>query len=268
MSGIEITSPHNPIVRQLAGLREARKRKRSDWVRIDGARELHRALDAALPLRAVLVCRSRLHGDEAISALNRCAEAGLRALELSERLYDSLRYGERDEGICAAVSWSPADLDSLPLRPNPLLLVLDGVEKPGNLGATLRSAEAAGADAVIVCDSRVDPRNPNVVRASMGTLFTQPVARAQAAELRHWLRANGIAAVCAIVDAATLYDETDLRRPIALILGAEHSGLDASWREAADVALRLPMHGHADSLNLSVSAGILLYEAQRQRRAP
>jgi TrmH family RNA methyltransferase len=225
-----------------------------------------RARDAKLTLRAVLACRALLRDEAARAALARCEQAGLPALWLSEKVYDALRYGERDEGLCAAVSWSPLPLESLRPRANPLLLVLDGIEKPGNLGATLRSAEAAGADALILCDARIDPRNPNVVRASLGTLFTLTVVRCGAKPLRTWLRARSIVAACAIVDAATLYDEVDLRRPLALVLGAEHSGLDARWRDAADIALRLPMHGRGDSLNVSVSAGILLYEAQRQRR--
>lgn len=265
MSRELLTSMANPVVKQLAALRDNRARKKSDWVRIDGAIELDRALDAGLPLRALLCCIERMHGAQARRALERAEATGLRAREITPELYDKLRYGERDEGLCAAVSWSPSALAELRPAEKALLLVLDGIEKPGNLGAVLRSAEGAGADAVLLCDAPLDPRNPNVVRASLGTLFTLPLVQCGADELMRWLREREIAIACALVDAPEPYTAVDLRGPTALVLGAEHSGLGPNWRRSADLGLRIPMHGRADSLNLSVSAALLLYEARRQR---
>ncbi len=180
---------------------------------------------------------------------------------------DALAFGDRNEGVVATVRIPDHafDLDRLRLPPDPLVVVLEGVEKPGNLGAVLRSADGAGADAVIAADPRADLFNPNAIRASLGTIFAVPVAAGGSAAVRDGLRAVGVALVAARVDALTAYTEVDLRGPVAIVLGSETAGLSDCWSGDATVPVRLPMLGVADSLNVSIAAAVLLYEARRQR---
>jgi TrmH family RNA methyltransferase len=156
-------------------------------------------------------------------------------------------------------------LDALDVGPDPLVVVLEGVEKPGNLGAVLRSADAAGGDAVIVADPRTDLFNPNAIRASLGTMFTVPVAAGSSAQVRAWLDERGIAVVAARVGSILPYTDADLRGPVALVLGSEADGLTEAWTGDAVMPISLPMHGVGDSLNVSITAAVLLYEARRQR---
>lgn len=260
-----ITSPRNPVVKTLASLREARARKREGLTRIDGARELMRALDAGLQLEHFVICPERVT-DDARQVIERAGEGNRPPLLVNEKVYDELRYGDRDEGLCASVAWTASELAALELSDAPLLLVLEGIEKPGNLGACLRTADAAGVDAVILCDSAIDPSNPNAVRASLGTLFTVPVAAATAGATRAWLEPQRIRVASAIVEARMDYTEANLAGPVAIALGSEHAGLGSVWREHPEEGVRIPMAGRADSLNVSVAAAILLFEARRQRR--
>ena len=251
--------------KRLNKLLESRERRKTGLTRVDGARELQRALDANLPVEILMVCPERLRGQEARRALAAAEARSRPALLLDEKLYEQLRFGERDEGLCAAVRWSPRSLTELDLPPEPLVLLLEAVEKPGNLGAVLRSADAAGADAVVLCDAAIEPSNPNAVRASLGTLFTVRLAQASSEEAISWLRTREIRLHAAVVDAAKRYTDCDLRGAVALAFGAEHAGLGDSWRGENFEGMSIPMRGKADSLNLSVAAGIVLYEALRQR---
>jgi TrmH family RNA methyltransferase len=158
-------------------------------------------------------------------------------------------------------------LDDLDLTDEPLVVVVEGVEKPGNLGAVLRSADGAGADALIAASPRTDLMNPNAIRASAGTIFSLPIAAAPTDEVIGWLRARSISIVATLVDAETLYTDTDLTGGVAIAFGSEADGLTAGWRAADIATVRLPMRGIADSLNVSVSAAVVLYEARRQRDA-
>jgi TrmH family RNA methyltransferase len=156
-------------------------------------------------------------------------------------------------------------LDALPLPPDPLVLVLEAVEKPGNLGAVLRSADGAGVDAVILADPRTDPFNPNAVRASLGTIFATRLAAASSDEVRRWLLARDVRILAARVDGAVDYTDADLRAGVAIVLGSEAEGLTDEWSGEGVIAIRLPMLGIADSLNVSITAAVLAYEARRQR---
>ncbi|HEU0242589.1 MAG TPA: TrmH family RNA methyltransferase, partial [Candidatus Limnocylindrales bacterium] len=180
---------------------------------------------------------------------------------------DRLGYGERSEGVVATVRIPDTSLAALTgaLPPDPLVVVLEAVEKPGNLGAVLRSADAAGADAVILANPRTDLFNPNAIRASLGTVFAVPVAAGGAAAVRAWLESAGMRVLAARVEAAIPYTEADLRGPVALVLGSEADGLTEAWTGGDVTAVSLPMLGVADSLNVSVTAAVLLYEARRQR---
>ena len=263
-----LTSLQNPRVKQLVKLQNARERRRSGLTRIDGGRELLRALAAGLRPRTVYLCQERLREGEPADAVARAEAAGVEVQPVDEAVYEKIRYGDRDEGLCAVAAWAPLALDAL--RPAEwdgpaFLLVVEGAEKPGNLGALLRTADGAGVHAVLLADPVCEPANPNVVRASMGTLFTQPVAVDSAEAIRDWLRRHGIAPVTTRPQATRLYTDEDLRVPLAVVMGSEHSGLSAGWDVAESHGVRLPMAGVSDSLNLAAATAAILYEVVRQR---
>ncbi|MBO4475243.1 MAG: RNA methyltransferase [Bacteroidales bacterium] len=189
-----------------------------------------------------------------------------RVFEVSREVYDKVAYRGGTEGIIAEVFARNLTLDELELPQNPLIAVLESVEKPGNLGAVLRSADAAGADALLVCDPLTDIYNPNVIRASIGAVFTVPVVACTSAEAIGWLKRNGIRILTAQLQDSSAYYDCDMRRGTALVMGTESTGLSQAWRDAADAHIRIPMLGRLDSLNVSVSASILLFEAVRQRQ--
>ncbi len=191
---------------------------------------------------------------------------GAAVVRATAGVLDRLAYGDRSEGIVAVVRIPERPLAAVPLPDDALVVVLEGVEKPGNLGAVLRTADAAGADAVIAADPRTDLFNPNAIRASLGTIFTVPVAAAPSDDVRAWLTAAGIGVLAARVGAATDYATADLRGPVAVVLGSEAHGLSAAWDGDGVTPVSLPMHGVGDSLNVSITAAVLLYEARRQRR--
>jgi TrmH family RNA methyltransferase len=259
-----ISSAVNPRIKAAAALRERVERDRRGLTIVDGVRELGRAVEAGAAVEEAFACPEEI-GDDAARLVRLLRDRGVPVIEVSESVLGRLAFGERAEGIVAVVRMSPLDIERLTIGPDALLVVLEGVEKPGNLGAVLRSADGAGADAVLVADPRTDPWNPNVIRASLGTIFSVPVAVATAARTRAWLADQAVAMVTARVDATLLYTETDMRGPTAIILGSEATGLGEAWTGPGLTAVRVPMRGAADSLNVSVTAAILLYEARRQR---
>ena len=260
-----ITSVANPRLKAAAALRETRERRRTGRTLVDGAREARRALDAGVPVVEAFVCESLLAGADAVAALAAVRERAIPVVDVGEAAFGKLAFGDRAEGIVLVVSWAPRSLDALELPPDPFLLVVEGVEKPGNLGAVLRTADGAGVDAVIAASPRTDLSNPNVVRASAGTLFASAVASAPSEQVRAWLRERGIRTIAARVDASRSYADATLTGPLALVLGAEDQGLSDVWTDDDIDGVRLPMHGVADSLNVSVTAAVLAYEARRQR---
>ena len=193
--------------------------------------------------------------------------AGPAVYEVSPAVYDKIAYRGGTEGIIATVHCRDHSLEDLQLPENPLIVVLESVEKPGNLGAVLRSADAARADAVIVCDPLTDLYNPNLIRASIGAVFTVPTLAVSSEEAIAWLRGHGIRILTAQLQDSSLYYDTDMSGPTALVMGTESTGLTDRWRQAADAHIRIPMRGALDSLNVSVSTAILLFEAVRQRLA-
>ena len=191
----------------------------------------------------------------------------IRVFEVSEAIYDKIAYRGGTEGVIAEVKVKQRRLEDLQLPKNPLIVVLEAVEKPGNLGAVLRSADAAGADAVLVCDPLTDLYNPNLIRASIGAIFTVPCIACSSEEAIAFLKARGISILTAQLQDSSLYYDIDMCRGTAIVMGTESTGLSQQWRIAADAHIRIPMLGHLDSLNVSVSAAILLFEAVRQRQA-
>lgn len=266
MSELKITSVRNPRVQAAYDLRERRERVRQGRILIDGVRELTRAVAAGIKLIEVFVCHELLATDVAQALIEQLVEVSVPLVDVSPHVFEKLAYGERTEGVLAVAEMPKASLDSLQLPDRPLVAVLEACEKPGNLGAVLRTADGAGLSAVIVADGRTDLFNPNVLRASLGTIFSVPVAVASAAEARSWLLGRGIRIVAAQVDAPQDYSAFDLTGPTAIVLGNEAYGLSDVWRTADVAAVRLPMLGIADSLNVSVTAAVLFYEALRQRR--
>jgi TrmH family RNA methyltransferase len=264
----ELTSAANPRVKAARALRDRRERDRTGLTLIDGTRELRRAIDAGVSIEEAYVCDRRLAGPEARAALDGLASAGVALIHVNERVLETLAFGDRAEGIVAVARTPSLDLSGLDLPPDPLVVVIEGVEKPGNVGAVMRSADGAGADAVIAASPRTDLFNPNAIRASAGTVFAVPLASGPTPAVIDWLREHEVRIVAAWVDAATVYTEADLAGPIALVLGAEADGLTDGWRAPGIDAVSLPMLGVADSLNVSVSAAVLLYEARRQRGLP
>ena len=257
-----ITSAQNPKIKNLLLLQEkSRARREQGLFVVEGRRELEHCLEAGYNVRTLFVCQEIFGSDTTPSA----AEAQI--IEIPEALYRKVAYRESTEGIIAEVEYKERTLSDLNLPENPLIMVLEAVEKPGNLGAVLRSADAAGADAVLICDPLTDLYNPNLIRASIGAVFTVPTVACSSEEAIAFLQAYGIQILTAQLQDSSLYYDVDMRRGTALVMGTESTGLTDQWRRAASAHIRIPMLGRLDSLNVSVSAAILLFEAVRQRQA-
>ena len=269
-----ISSVHNPHIKQVARLEKRSEREAARLLPVEGAREVRRALAAGhVPVMAY-IC-PEVAGPEMAGVLAQLQElersGRTRLFTVTPEVYAKLAVREGSGGVLLLLPYLRTELDALILPPDPLLAVVEDAEKPGNLGAILRTADAAGIDALIACNSEgaagTDLHNPNTVRASLGTIFNVPLAEGTSAQAIAALRRRGIRIAAATPEGATLYTDADLRGPLAIVLGSEAHGLSAAWLQAADVRVVIPMLGQADSLNLAASAAILLYEAVRQRRA-
>ncbi len=260
-----LASPSNPRIRSVARLRDRRDRDATGLTLVDGARETRRALASGIEVVEAFICEPLLAGEDARAALDTLAARGIPVTTTTETAFAKIAFGDRAEGLIAVVRSPVRGLDDLALPEEPLLVVIEGVEKPGNLGAVLRSADGAGADALIAASPRTDLANPNAIRASAGTIFAVPIAAAPTPDVLAWLRGRGIRIVATRVDAERTYTDADLSGGLALAFGSETDGLTAPWADADIEAVRLPMLGIADSLNVSVSAAVMLYEARRQR---
>lgn len=265
---LPITSPQNPRVKNAVRLRDRRHREKQGRIIIDGARELHRAITAGVRLVEVFLCEPLCQNDDTQRLFAAIAECGCEVLHVSESVFHKLAFGQRTEGVLGVAVTPRPTLQSLEISQNAILAVLEGVEKPGNLGAVIRSADAAGVSAVIVADGRTDLFNPNAIRASLGTIFTMPVCEAASGDVLAWLRKQEITIYAARVDGSRPYTEVDYRGSTAILLGSEASGLSSIWTGEDIQAVRLPMLGAADSLNVSTTAAVLFYEALRQKMPP
>ena len=279
MSGERITSRQNPRLRELVKLRDRGPRDEAGLFLIEGYREVKRALAAGVPLREIYTGPDWFLGENEAALIAAAQQAGAQVFELSKEAFAKVSYRDRPDGLLAvAPQWKRtlSDLNvaglveagpgsATPATKQPFLLVVESIEKPGNLGTILRSADAAGVDAVIVCDPVTDVFNPNVVRSSTGVLFSLPVVVAGSVEVRAWLRGSGIRAVATTPGAPELYTAADLRGPLAVVMGSEQYGLSEFWLKASDLLVRIPMAGQADSLNVAMAATITLFEVVRQR---
>jgi len=280
----KITSLQNPRVKQLVKLRDRRPRDEAGLFLIEGYREVKRALEAGIRLVEFYSGPDWFLGENEPALIEAVGQSGAQLFELSKEAFAKVSYRDRPDGLLGvAPQWKRtlSDLDAARIGPgaaasaaikqqptgpsDPLLLVVEAIEKPGNLGTILRSADAAGVGAVIVCDAVTDIFNPNVVRSSTGVLFSMPVVVAGSEEVRTWLRVRGIRAVATTPAAETLYTEADLRGPLAIVMGSEQYGLSEFWLKESDLLVRIPMAGQADSLNVAMATIITLFEAVRQR---
>lgn len=265
-SHIESTS--NPRIKELVKLRDRAHRDSAGIVLIEGYRELLRAVDAGVRVSELYFCETFFLGENEPELIRRAADGGAAVFSVAETPFRKISYRDRPDGLIAIAQPVTRTLASLSLSRVPLLVIAQAIEKPGNLGAILRSADAAGTDGVLVCDGTTDVNNPNVVRASTGTLFTVPVVQTTTGDAITWLRKHGIRIVAATPHASTCYAGIDFKRPCAIAVGAEQYGLRNDLLEQADDRVRIPMAGVADSLNVSTAATLLLFEAARQRGFP
>ena len=261
-----ITSAQNPKVKHLLELQQkSSERRKANLFVVEGRRELEHCLNAGFRVDSLFLC-PQIIGEDAWNNLRAVIPADARCFRVAPDIYNKIAYRGGTEGVIAEVVPRHLSLSDLQLPDNPLVVVLESVEKPGNLGAVLRSADAAKADAVIVCDSLTDVYNPNLIRSSIGAVFTVPAVSCNSSDCIAFLKANRLRILTAQLQDSELYYESDMKSGTAIVMGTESTGLTDVWREAADAHIRIPMLGRLDSLNVSVSAAILLFEAVRQRQ--
>ncbi len=267
--GLTISSLHNPTIRRMLKLRDNHARRREKVVLVDGIREIERALDAGLVPQSIFIGSNE--NSDFLQLTERCPAAIVR---VSDAVLQKIAFGQNHRDAVGLFAEPQRTLAELTLSVMPIVIVLDALEKPGNVGAVFRSADAIGADAVVICEGACDLFNPSIIRASLGTVFTMPCAQADRASTISWIAAQGMSTVMARVDAAVSYWDVDFCQPVAIVVGSESQGLGDQWRVSKNSSPRLPhgshevqipMCGSADSLNASVSAALLMFEARRQR---
>jgi RNA methyltransferase, TrmH family len=267
---VELTSVQNPRVKEVVHLRERRQRDKSGKFIIEGYRELLRAVDAGQRLEQLFICRELFLGANEDALIQRIKSSGCHVLSCSPAVFKKMSYRDRPDGLIAVAPQQHLSLQDLQKeiinKPNPFLVVAEAIEKPGNLGTILRSSDAVGVDGLIVCDRCTDIYNPNVVRASVGTLFTVPVIEAEGKATYEWLKAHNISILAATPSAEKEFTQVDMTGPLAIVVGTEQIGLSDQWMDGADIRVRIPMCGVADSLNVAMATTLLLYEALRQRK--
>lgn len=258
----QITSPQNPFIKSLVQLQEkAKARRQSGTFLIEGQREIQLARKGGYEIETILFLPEMLGETEVKSLAGRQAEI----IEISREVYQKLAYRDTTEGIIAVAKTKSLGLEDLELGDNPLILVAEAPEKPGNIGAMLRTADAANLDAVIIADPKSDMYNPNIVRSGVGCLFTNQVATGTTDEVIEFLTSRKINIYCATLQDSTYYHTQDYTTPTALVVGTEATGLSKAWRDASTKNIIIPMQGEIDSMNVSVAAAILIFEAKRQR---
>jgi TrmH family RNA methyltransferase len=267
---LELTSLQNPKIKAALKLNERRERNRSGLFAIEGYRELSRAVAGKVQLQTLFYCPQLFLGSNEPALIEQIGRQGTELIACHPNVFEKLSYRDRPDGLLGIgvqMKQTLQDLDrALTGVAHPFIIVAEAIEKPGNLGTILRSADAAGVDGVIVCDRCTDIYNPNVVRASVGTLFTLPVIEASSEETLNFLRAKQIRIAAATPSAKEMFTDAQLSESIAIAVGTEQLGLTKTWMDAADLQVRIPMHGVADSLNVATATTLLLYEVVRQRQ--
>ncbi|MDD5727259.1 MAG: RNA methyltransferase [Victivallales bacterium] len=266
MDFVYISSNKNPAVKHACALRERRSREKEQLTLLEGYRELLRGSEYGMKITEVFFCREMFLGENEFSLLETLAVAGVRVMEVDPPLMMKMTYRDRPEGLLAVAAMRRHELSGLAHKPDSLYIIAEAVEKPGNLGSILRSADAAGADGLIICNKCTDIYNPNVIRASTGAVFSVPLAEAETAEAIAWLKQNKIKTLAATPHTDRIYTDVDMTGSLAIVVGTEQHGLSPQWLDNADFGVRIPMLGKIDSLNVAAAATILLYEAARQRQ--
>jgi TrmH family RNA methyltransferase len=259
--GTILSSTSNPKVKFLLSLEKARERRKQQLFTIEGKKEITMALQAGYTIGNIFYCHDMVDVDALEPALTR----DKLLIPVSQSIFDKIAVRENSGGMIAVAEMKTHDLRHLQVAPNPLVLVLEGVEKPGNLGAILRSADAAGVDAVIVCDPQTDVYNPNTIRSSIGCVFTQPLAVTTSEEAIEWLLQKKINIWCTNLKASRPYNEVDFTTASAIVMGTEATGISKQWIERATGNIIIPMQGKIDSMNVSTATAVVIFEARRQR---
>jgi TrmH family RNA methyltransferase len=263
---LELSSLQNPKVKQVIHLRDRKERDESHQFLIEGYRELLRATDAKWEIETLFICPSLFLGSNEPLLIERLRSRGTAIYDCSEKVFQKMSYRDRPDGLLAIAPQRRMRLEDFTSKNSAALYVVaEAIEKPGNLGTILRSSDAVGVDGLIVCDRCTDIFNPNVVRASVGTLFTVPTVEASGEETLTWLKSRGIAILAATPQAEKEFTQVDMTLPIAIAVGTEQLGLSERWMREATMQVRIPMNGVADSLNVAMATTLLLYEALRQR---
>ncbi len=263
----KITSVKNEGIKDAIALRDRKGRDAQGLTLIDGISELKLALEAGITIERVFLCPKRMDA-QTLNALDKKFVAkALKVLEVSEPVFEKLSFGDRLDGVVAVAQTPKRHLKNLKLTNRSLLVIVESVEKPGNLGAILRTCDAAGVDGLIVCDARTDVYNPNVIRASLGAIFTVPVAVCSNQEALDFLRTNKVKVIATLPDAVQSYWKADYKNSSAILLGSEQNGLSEFWQKNADEKIQIPMTGQVNSLNVSISAALAVYEVLRQRKS-
>lgn len=257
----KITSTQNPKIKSLLALEKPRERRKQCLFIVEGIKEVRMAMEAGYKIGNIFFCEEIINQAEAKDLLRN----DKLLIPVSQEVFDKIAVRESTGGILAVAEQKMHRLDDLRLSANPLLLVVESVEKPGNLGAILRTADAAGVDAVIICDPQTDFYNPNVIRSSVGCVFTKQLASATSEETITWLKRNQIEIFCTYLKASKPYYDIDFSRPSAIIMGTEATGLSDLWIKNADANIIIPMQGKIDSMNVSNAAAVVVFEARRQR---
>lgn len=257
-----ITSRHNTKVKRLLSLQKSRIRSSERLFVIEGIKEIEKAFLSGYRIKELFFCSEIISVNSVIKLFGGVPECPV--YEFSRDVYQKIAYRENTEGL-VALTEMPEHTQGLKAHNNPLYLVLEGVEKPGNLGAIYRTADAAGIDAIILCDPRADIYNPNAIRASLGCVFTVPTVITSNTEAIAMLKANEIQIVSTYLKAAIPYYEVNFHQPTAIVMGTEATGITQKWVEASDYHIIIPMRGMADSMNVSVSTAVVVFEARRQR---
>lgn len=261
-----ITSLQNDSIKELVFLQDRSKRDKKGLFLIEGYREILRAKEANFPIDRLFYCPVLFLGINEKQLLQELRARDVKLIEVTKEVFAKISYRDRPDGLLAVGIQLHKTLNHLNLDQNPFYLIAEAIEKPGNLGTMLRSSDAAGVSGVVVCDRCTDIYNPNVVRSSVGTLFTQTIIESTSEEAIAFLKKNKIAILAATPHAKQCYTEVDLSGPLAIVVGTEQLGLSDTWMQAADLQVAIPMAGRADSLNVAAAATILLFEVVRQRR--
>ncbi len=265
MNPTVITSAQNNGIKHLVRLRERREREKEKLTVLEGYRELTRADEYGMTITEAWFSPELFLGENEFPLLEHLESKGARLFQVPPHLLSKVTYRDRPEGLIAVAKMLKHDLSSIPIKKDGLYLLAESIEKPGNLGSMLRSADAAGADGLIICDRQTDIYNPNVIRASTGALFSVPLAETDNETALAWLRENKILSIATTPHTDKCYTDIDMTGPVAIIMGTEQTGLTDFWLNNADISAVIPMLGKIDSLNVATATTILLYEAARQR---